>query len=590
MAEEFVILIKDAKIVDGVNAAFTGSIGVKGALIAAVGDVSGDAETTIDADGLVAMPGFVDSHSHADWSFPWYPRCESAVTQGCTTVVAGQCGGSPGPLGEYIRPPRVLVDEVYERSPYLYHPPSPLLPIGTVNDLLREKYGWAIDWRSMGEYFEFIGGKGISVNYAPLVGHGTIRYNVMGEDYKRPSTEEELERMRALVRQAMEEGCIGMSAGLDYDPDVFAEKPEIDGCVSVLKEYGGIYAPHWRRTGRRRDIKAGTGYAEPQRGLEEVLETCRKTGVRLNIAHIAPGYHTIPPMTPTIGRAVGEATLAPIDEALGDGLEVSFDVIPWECWEPLPYLCSVHFTQWLRLLGSRERLAEWLGVEEFRKRAWEEIESGKLFQRVVINPCLNAHWAENLKVLKHENGEYEDKTLAEVAERLERDPWDALCDLIVEDPDSRGAHTDYRGIEEQMKVFFEHRVGTVGLDVSVIDGKWQQRNPPYSIPLPDTYSGYTKFLIRYVRDGNLLSLEEAVQKCATLPARFHKIEDRGVIRAGAYADIVLIDFPKLKIVGKPEESNEYPEGVRHVFVNGAAVVEEGRHTGARPGRALTRNS
>jgi N-acyl-D-aspartate/D-glutamate deacylase len=589
MTVDLDVLIKNAKIVDGIKDAFTGSIGIRGgARVVGVGEVSGDAGTTIDATGLVAMPGFVDSHSHADWSFPWYPRSESAVMQGCTTVVAGQCGGSPGPLGEHIRPPRVITDEIYERSPFLYHPPSPLLPIGTVNDLLEEKYGWGIDWRTMGEYFEFIEGKGISINYTPLVGHGTVRYNVMGEDYKRPSTEEERDAMKGLIRQAMEEGCIGMSAGLDYDPDVFAEKSEIDECVAVLKDYGGIYAPHWRRTGRRREIKTGTGYAEPQEGIVEVLDTSRKTGVRMNIAHLAPGYHTIPPMTPKIGRTIGEATLAPIDEALEEGLEVSFDIIPWECWEPLPYLCSVHFTQWLRLLGSRERLSEWLRVEEFRKRAWEEIESGKLFQRVVINPCLNAHWAENLKILKHGNGDHEDKTLAEVAEKLEKDPWDALCDLIVEDPDSRGAHTDYRGIEEQMKVFFKHSVGTVGLDVSVIDGKWQQRNPPYSIPLPDTYSGYPKFLNRYVRDGDLFTLEEAVQKCAALPAKFHGIEGRGVIRAGAYADIVLVDLPNLKIVGKPEESNDYPEGMRYVLVNGTVVVEDGEHTGARPGKVLTR--
>jgi N-acyl-D-aspartate/D-glutamate deacylase len=125
MAEEFDVLIKNAKIVDGIKSAFTGSIGIKGARVVGVGEVSGDAGTTIDATGLAAMPGFVDSHSHADWSFPWYPRCESAVMQGCTTVVAGQCGGSPGPLGDHIRPPRVLVDETYERSPFLYHPAAP---------------------------------------------------------------------------------------------------------------------------------------------------------------------------------------------------------------------------------------------------------------------------------------------------------------------------------------------------------------------------------------------------------------------------------------------------------------------------------
>jgi len=588
MTEEYDVIIENADIVDGVNKAYRGSIGIVGDRIKEVGKFQGDAVKLVDATGLIAMPGFVDSHSHADGSLPWYPDCQSAVLQGCTTVVAGQCGGSPAPLGEYMRPPRVLSDELYERSPYLYHSPSPLLPVETVNELMEEKYGWTIDWRTMAEYFDFIGGLGISLNYVPLVGHGTVRYMVMGEDYKRHATAEEVEQMKAHIRQAMDEGCIGMSAGLDYDPDVFADRSEMDACVATLKDYDGIYAPHWRRTGRRRDIKMGAGYSETQEGIIEVLDTYRNTGVRLNIAHIAPGWHTIPPMTPQIGTAIGEATIAPIDEAIEERLEVSFDCIPWECWEPLPYLCSVHFTQWLRLLGSREKLAEWLKVDEFRKRAWEEIESGKLFQRVVINPCLNpAHWAENLKITKHDNGGYEDKQLSEVAEAIGKDPWEVLCDLIVEDPDSRGSHTDYRGNEEQMKVFFRHPRCTVGLDVSVCDDKWERRHPPYSIPLPDTYSGYPKFLIRYVRDGSLFTIEEAAQKCATLPAKFHGIRDRGVLTTGAYADITLIDLPELRIVGKPEESRNYPEGISHVLVNGEFVVEEGKHTGARPGSILT---
>jgi N-acyl-D-amino-acid deacylase len=589
MTEDFDILIRDAWVVDGENHSFKGSIGIRGGRIAAVGEVMGSTERVIDASSLTAVPGFVDSHSHADWGLPWYPNCESAVMQGCTTVIAGQCGGSPAPLREYVRPPRELVDEVYERRPYLYHA-EPLLTLEEVNEMMGEKYGWTIDWRTIAEFFSFVEGRGISINYAPLVGHGTVRYAVMGEDYKRHSTEDELGEMESLIRQAMEEGCIGMSTGLDYDPDVFASREEIEACVSVLKPYDGIYCPHWRRTGRRRDVKMGAGLAEPQAGIDEVVETCRRTGVRLNIAHIAPGYHTIPPMPPEVGEAVGRSTLRPVDAAIEEGLPVSFDCIPWPCWEPLPYLSSLHFTQWLRLLGSRRRLAEWLRVEEFRLKAWEEIESGKLFQRVVINPCLNSHWAENFKIVSHSDAEYSGLTLAEAAARMERDPWNALCDLIIEDPDSRASHTDYRGIEEQMKVFFRHSYCTVGLDVSVTDNKWEMRNPPYAIPLPDTYSGYPKFLIRYVRDGGLLSLEEAVRKCSTLPARFHDLKDRGVIRPGAHADITLIDMSRLRIVGNPEESRSYPEGIPHVIVNGEVVVEDGEHTGARPGMILKRPS
>jgi len=204
MTEDFDSLIRDARVIDGENPSFKGSIGIRGGRIKAVGKVIGNVEKEIDASGLTAVPGFVDSHSHADWGLPWYPSCESAVMQGCTTVIAGQCGGSPAPLREYVRPPRELVDEVYERRPYLYHA-DPLLTLEEVNEMMGEKYGWTIDWRTMAEFFSFVEGRGISINYAPLVGHGTVRYTVMGEDYKRHSTEDELGEMKALIRQAMDE-------------------------------------------------------------------------------------------------------------------------------------------------------------------------------------------------------------------------------------------------------------------------------------------------------------------------------------------------------------------------------------------------
>ncbi|MBN2335140.1 amidohydrolase family protein [Candidatus Bathyarchaeota archaeon] len=585
---EYDILIKDALIVDGVSKSRKGSVGVKDGRVIDVGIAEGDAETVIEAEGLIVSPGFVDPHSHADNGFAWYPGCESAVMQGCTTVVAGQCGGSPAPIREYMRPPGQLFDEVYESRPYLYHGPS-LLRVEEVNELMQAKYGWTIDYRTMAEYFELLRGKGIGINYVPLLGHGTVRHAVMGEDYKREATSREVENMIELIHQGMVEGCQGMSAGLDYDPDVFASRKEIDDCVSVLKDYGGIYVPHWRRTGRRRQVKMGGYSSEPIEGIREVIETARATGVRLNVAHLAPGWYTQPPMTPAIGEAVGKATLEPIDEAVREGLDIGFDVIPWECWEPFPYLCSLHFTQWLRLLGSCEKLAEWLKVEEFRNKAWEEIESGKLFQRLVVNPCVNAHWAENLRIVTHSNPQAAGCSLKEASEKLGKDPWNTLCDLVVEDPDSRASHTDYRGPEEQMKEFFRHPLGAVGLDVGVSDdADTENKAPPYGTPLPDQFSGYTKFLTRYVRDSDFLTIEEAVYKCAALPAKTYRLKDRGVLAPGAHADIVLIDLDGMGIVGHPELSVTYPTGMPYVMVNGELVVKDGKITGARPGEIVLR--
>jgi N-acyl-D-amino-acid deacylase len=587
LGNEFDIIIKNAKIVDGINKTFEGSIGIKNDRILELGRIDSESKITIDADGIYAMPGFVDPHNHGDWGLPYYPECQSAVMQGCTTIVGGQCGGSPAPLEEYMRPPGVLYDEVYQRNPYLYHSPT-LMSIDEINEIHHEKFGWNIEYRNMAEYFAFIIEKGISINYVPLLGHGTVRFAVMGKDYKREAEINEIDSMKELIHQGIREGCRGLSAGLDYDPDVFASRMEMEQCVQVLKEYDAVYSPHWRRTGRRRNIKMGSYSAEPIEGIREVIDTARSTGVKTNIAHLAPGWSTNAPMTQEIGTSIGKSTLDPIDEAISNGDIIGFDVIPWQCWEPLPYLCSLHFTQWLRLLGSRDKLAEWLKSEEFRKKAWKEIESGELFQRLVINPCINPHWSENLIIVQHSEKEYFGISLKEASEKMRKSPWDTLCELIILDPNSKGSHTDYRGIEAQMKEFFKHPLGAVGLDVGISDNNdIEKKFPPYAIPLPDQFSGYPKFFMRYVRDSDFLSIEEAVQKCATVPAKTFKIKDRGLLIPGAFADIVLMDLKKLGIPGDPEISNEYPTGIKHVLVNGIIVVENGKHTGNRPGSVLT---
>ena len=157
------VLIRNATIVDGASKRYKGSIAVQGDRIIEVGQVKAKARTVIDAKGLIATPGFIDAHSHADWGLPWYPGCESAVMQGCTTVVAGQCGGSPAPIRDYTRPPGVIHDKVYERNPYLYHGPT-LMQLEEVNQILQEKYGWSIDYRTMAEFFTHITAKGIAIN------------------------------------------------------------------------------------------------------------------------------------------------------------------------------------------------------------------------------------------------------------------------------------------------------------------------------------------------------------------------------------------------------------------------------------------
>ena len=591
MSEEFDVLIKNAAIVEGTGKkAYIGSIAIAGDKVKGLGDVEGEGKKVIDATGLTAVPGFVDSHSHNDGLLLWYPKCESYVMQGVTTFVGGQCGGSPAPLGDQVSVPGRLREYLFEFVPYKFYPPKTLYPIEQVNEWMKEKFGWTIDWKTMGEYFEKVEKKGISMNYAPLLGHRTVRSYVMGEDYKRHSTKPEREEMAKLIRQGLEDGCIGMSVGMDYDPDVFASREEIVEHVSILKEYNAIFCPHSRRTGRRRGIAAGARPHDKIDGLREVIGICRATGVKMNIAHLYTGWYINPERGPDIlEEANRRATLGIIDKALEEGFNISFDAIPGLVqggFSVLRYLCSL-LAPWLRELGSREALAKWLKVPDFREEIKDALRRGKLFWRVSWNPNLNPHWAENIMVLKSKSPGCDGKSLAQIAEEREKDPLDVYFDIIAEDPDTRavtgwggGASPSWRAL------FYKHPVGHVGLDTSARDIKWEGEYPPYSIPGINTFSAYSLFFIQLVRDEKVFSLEEAVQKTATGPAKVHNLEGRGVIEEGSYADIVLMDLPNLKVLGDVLEPRRYPEGIEYVFVNGVPVVEKGKHTGATPGKVL----
>ncbi|MFX0205222.1 MAG: amidohydrolase family protein, partial [Candidatus Hodarchaeota archaeon] len=275
------ILIKNVTIVDGSgNSPYKGSICIKGEKISTIGKNETDATEIIDANGLVASPGFIDAHSHADMTILWYPNCESFAMQGVTSFIGGNCGISPAPLGDIIRVPELLGNYLEQLDPHIYYPKT-VHPLEKVNQWMERIFGWMLDWNSMSQYFTKVKDNGISVNYAPLVGNGNIRLSVMGEDYKRDATSGEIDQMVDLVHQSMREGCIGLSAGFDYDPDAFASKEEIIENVSVLKEYDGVYSPHWRRTGRRRNIKLGARPNDRVSGIKECIQVARITKVPL---------------------------------------------------------------------------------------------------------------------------------------------------------------------------------------------------------------------------------------------------------------------------------------------------------------------
>ena len=586
---EYDVLIKNASIIDGSGKAeYNGSIGIVGDKVHSVGDVKGDAVKIIDASGLKALPGFIDSHSHAEGMLLFYPGAESHIMQGVTTFVGGQCGGSPAPIADKTGLPGLLSDYMMEIAPYKYRPETRKFPREMVNELLKEKFGWSIDWETMGEFFKRVEDNGISINYVPLVGHGSIRSVVMGEDYKRDSTKEERGRMHEYIHQAMKDGCIGLSTGMDYDPDVFASREEINESVMQLKEYDGIYCPHWFRTGRRVGVTASTRVPDRIQGLLDEIETYKKTGVRLHFAHLTSGWEVTPRPPDHIEKAVLEATFDAVVRDAKDPLDITWDAIPFMVrggFSVMPYLCS-SLAPWLRELGSREALAKWLKVKDFRQEIKDAFKTGKLYVRS-FNPYINPRWAEGIIVLKSKSPGLDGKTLAQIAAERGADPQDTWFDIIVEDPDTRGV-TSMMTNERLYHLYYKHPSGMLGLDTVVYDDKRKSPEPTVSIPGINTYSGFPIIYDRFVKKEKSLTLQEAVQATSTRAAKVHKLEGRGVIAEGGYADIVLMDYENLEIRSTEIEPRQYPGGINYVLVNGVPVVENGKHTGSRSGRVLRR--
>jgi N-acyl-D-aspartate/D-glutamate deacylase len=590
---EYDVLIENATIVEGTGKkSYTGSIGVIGDRVTTLGETKGDAKKVIEAGGLTAFPGFVDAHSHADMTFLWFPECESYVMQGVTTIVGGMCGGSFAPIGEYMRlPRRITRDHLFRLEPYKYYSGKPYYQVEQVNEWMQDIYGWTIDWRTMGGFFKKVEETGVSMNYAPLVGHGNIRIHVMGLDYKRHSTKKEMKEMRDLIEEAMDEGCIGMSTGLDYDPDVFASQEEIIDGVKILKKYDGVYHPHWRRTGRRRDVAAGHVTNEKITALMECVDVYKKTGVRLHLAHLSTGWDIYPKPPPELEDMNVKMTIDMITRESKGELDITWDAIPYfargsrALGEAMPYLCAF-LVPWLRELGSREELGKWLKVEDFREEVKNTIRSGKWFIRVAYNPNTNPKWAKNIYIVKSKIENIEGKSIAEIAKMRGTNDWDTWFDIISEDPDTRSVTS---GIHSWNNLYYTHPSGMVGLDTDVCDDKYQFKEPPWSVRGINTYSAYPLIYTKLVRDSNVFSPEEFIKKTSTMPARVHNIKDRGVLKEGGYADIVIIDSPNMKVLSTELEPRKYPKGIEYVFVNGSAVVENGKHTGARPGRVLTRS-
>jgi len=589
MSEDYDILIKDATIVDGSGSEpYKGTVAVKGERIAAVGKVEGDlkqdAKVVIDAEGLMVTPGFIDVHNHGDLSILYYPKADGYVRQGITTFVGGNCGSSPAPYGDLVKVSFFLGDLLSELNPDIYYPEG-LLPRDVVNEKHREMYGWEIDWYTMGEFLKRVEDESISPNYVPLVGHHQVREVVMGTDFQRRATDEEVDEMKAHVNQAMEDGCRGFSVGRDYESSIYAGLDEIVTLAEIVSEYGGVYTSHSLRTGLRKERRPGEFPPVKVEGLLEAIDVGRRAKIPVQISHLGTLYDVTPSGSEIMSEAAAQSTLKILDDATEEGIEVHFDTIPNNrgFGTSTSLYLATSLLPWLKIAGSREQFAKALRMGELREEIRATIWSGKYYS---LNPNINKGWAGMKRVMESKEEKYVDKTIAQIAEETGKEPLDALFDVITADPDartgSRGRHSPTKGM------FYRHPGCMVGIDTFAVDITYQMKSPPWSLPSENSFGGFPNYFKTTVVDSDTLKLEEAVWKVTGLSAEKFRLKDRGVLRPGAYADIVVMDLERVANKAEPLNPCVYPDGIDHVIVNGEVVVKDSEHTGRRPGKVLRR--
>ncbi len=500
-------------------------VALDGDRIAGVGrnlDVGRVPET--DLRGLALAPGFVDIHSHTDLNLLINYRAESKVRQGVTTEVAGQDGSSIGPWSADAHAAR--------RSSY------------------RERYGVDLPFRDLKGFFDWMDEEGAAVNVASMIGQGTIRGYVVGED-DRPATDEELARMRQEVQRAIEAGACGMSTGLEYTPGAFATTDEIIELTRVLQGNGLPYASHMRNEDDR--LLAA---------VEEAIHIGRMAGVPVEISHL---------------KAQGERNwwkTDPVFEVLESAREAGVDV----AFNVYPYIAYSTGLANLFPISARDG-----GTERFLARLRDPDERARLEPAVRAKVDQLGSW-DSVQVTSTGSDELawaRGRRLGQLAAERGEEPFDLLVRLIVEDR-NRAGMVGFGMDEENVERKLAHPLATICSD----GGAFAPYGPlSEGVPHPRTYGTFPRVLGQYVRERGIMPLETAIHKMTQLPASRIGLHDRGVIRPGTKADLVAFDPDTVIDNATFEDPHQYPDGIPHVWVSGVPVIQDGEHTDARPGRS-----
>ncbi|MBV1937490.1 D-aminoacylase [Streptomyces sp. BV286] len=537
------LVIRDVDVVDGSGGpSYRADVGIERGRIttvvqeaAAAGCLRPVARRVLDAEGLVLAPGFIDMHAHSDLALLRDPDHSAKAAQGVTLEVLGQDGLSYAPVDDR-----------------------------TLAEVRRSITGWNGDgddidftWRSVGEYLDRLDhgfdGEGIAVNAAYLVPQGTVRMLAVGWD-DREATPRELDRMRQLVADGLREGAVGMSSGLTYTPGMYAKDAELTELCRVVAQHGGYYCPHHR--------SYGAGALDAYR---EMVDLTREAGCPLHLAHATMNFG--------VNKGRGPDLLALLDEALADGADISLDTYPY----------TPGCTTLVAMLPS------WAGEggpEAVLARLRDEATAERIRHHMEVVGADGCHgvpieWdtIEISGVSDPALASYVGRTVRQSADARGETPWTTARRLLLDDG-LGPTILQHVGHEENVRAIMRHRVHTGGSDGILRGAK----------PHPRAYGTFPQYLGRYVRELGVLSLEECVAHLTSRPARRLRLPDRGLVREGYRADLVLFD-PRTVAAGSTFDApRTLPTGIPHVLIDGRFVIEDGRRTDVLAGRAVRRST
>ena len=526
------VVLRGARVVDGTGSPwYRGDVAIDDDRVSAVGAVDGDGDVELELAGRVVAPGFIDIHTHSDFTLPANRDAHSKVRQGVTLEVVGNCGTSAAPRhGAAAR----SVDDWFASN-------------GLAEAVDAE------EWTTMAEYLDHVDRAGVSLNVGSLVGHGNVRAAVVGHDDRAP-TADELDEMRDLVAEAMADGAVGLSTGLFYPPGCYADTDEVVALAEVAAAHGGFYATHMRSESD-----------ELGESVAETIEIGRRADVPVQISH----HKAIGP--DNWGKV--RSTLRRMELARErEGIDVQCDQYPYVASSTS---LGALLPNWAHD-GGDDALLERLRDPESRARIREELKTDR-----------NSSW-DGVLVTGVQNPDLKDcqgRTIAELAasDGEHREPAEILLDVVLQD-ENRTMHVNFGMDEDDVRTVMRHDLTMVGSDGSSLCPCGPLGE---GVPHPRNYGTFPRVLGRYVREESVVSLEDAVHKMTGMPASRMGLGDRGVLKAGAYADVTVFDPETVEQTGEWLDPAVYPAGIEHVLVNGRFVVRDGDHTGERPGAVVT---